>query len=66
MAFDGYVHLKDSYDFLIRSDMDVFLTPLFGQWQPRACNDFYVGGGGYSVGFQRMNRLIKRWLIILE
>ena len=51
MAFDGYKYLNKVYDFLIRSDMDVFLTPLFGQWQPRACNDFYVGGGGYSTDF---------------
>jgi hypothetical protein len=30
MAFDGYTYLKSAgYDFLIRSDMDVFLTPGF-------------------------------------
>lgn len=48
MAFDGYSYLsKAGYHFLIRSDMDVFLTPLFAKWLPRQCNDFYVGRGGY-------------------
>jgi hypothetical protein len=43
MAFDGYKYFKSAgYDFLIRSDMDVFLTPLFGSWLPKYCNDFYV------------------------
>lgn len=31
--------------------MDVFLTPLFATWIPRHCNDFCVGGGGYSTEF---------------
>lgn len=49
MAFDGYQYFKSAgYDFLIRSDMDVFLTPLFSKWLPNNCNDFYVGRGGYS------------------
>jgi len=52
MAFDGYEYFKKAgYDFLIRSDMDVFLTPLFATWLPLYCNDFYVGGGGYSNTF---------------
>lgn len=52
MAFDGYDYFKKAgYDFLVRSDMDVFLTPLFATWLPRYCNDFYVGGGGYSNEF---------------
>lgn len=54
MAFDGYEYFKTAgYDFLIRSDMDVFLTPLFGKWLPNNCNDFYVGRGGYSDDFNR-------------
>lgn len=57
MAFDGYSYFKEAnYDFLIRSDMDVFLTPLFSKWIPINCNDFYVGRGGYSDDFNR-NRL---------
>ena len=57
MAFDGYNYFKEAgYDYLVRSDMDVFLTPLFGTWLPRYCNDFYVGRGGYSENFNR-NRL---------
>jgi len=57
MAFDGWSFFKSAgYDFLIRSDMDVFLTPLFGMWLPRRCNEFYVGRGGYSANFN-MKRL---------
>jgi hypothetical protein len=62
MAFDGYEYFKSAgFDFLIRSDMDVFLTPLFGQWLPRFCDDFYVGGGGYSSSFnkKRFRRVAK-------
>ena len=60
MAFEGYEYFKTAkYDFLIRSDMDVFLTPLFGHWTPRHCNDFVVGGGGYSNDFnvKRLKRI---------
>ncbi len=54
MAFDGYEYFKSAgYDFLIRSDMDVFLTPMFAKWLPMNCNDFYVGRGGYSEDFNR-------------
>lgn len=61
MAFDGYKHLNESYDFLLRSDMDVFLTPFFGKWLPLNCNDFIVGGGGYSNDFnmKRLGRVAK-------
>lgn len=50
---------KAGYDFLIRSDMDVFLTPLFSRWLPRKCNDFYVGRGGFSSAFnvKRLGRV---------
>ena len=59
MGFEGYAYFKRAkYDFLIRSDMDVFLTPLFGQWVPRHCNDFVVGGGGFSSDFN--NKRLKR------
>ena len=52
VAFEGFEYFKSAgYDFLIRSDMDVFLTPLFAQWLPDNCNDFYVGRGGYSDAF---------------
>lgn len=54
MAFDGYQYFESAgYDFLVRSDMDVFLTPLFAKWLPDNCNDFYVGHGAYSVDFNR-------------
>ena len=60
MAFDGYARLKASgYNYVIRSDMDVFLTPLFAKWLPRFCNDFCVGRGGYSTQFnvKRLGRI---------
>jgi hypothetical protein len=31
--------------------MDVFLTPLFGKWLPRRCNEFIIGQGAYSVKY---------------
>jgi hypothetical protein len=60
IAFEGYSYLKSSgYDYLIRSDMDVFMTPLFSKWLPKHCNDFVVGGGGYSDQFnaKRLKRI---------
>ncbi len=62
MVFDGYHYFKEAgYNFLIRSDMDVFLTPLFGSWLPRHCNDFYVGRGGFSTPFneKRLRRIAE-------
>jgi hypothetical protein len=59
MAFDGYNYFRSAgFDYLIRSDMDVFLTPLFAKWLPRHCNDFNVGRGGFSSGFN--NNRLKR------
>ncbi len=60
MAFEGWSYFKTAgYDFLIRSDMDVFLTPLFGMWLPKNCNAFHVGHGGYSDDFnvKRLKRV---------
>jgi hypothetical protein len=59
IAFEGYSYLNGRYDYVIRSDMDVFLTPLFSKWTPRFCNDFYVGRGGYSDKFniKRLQRI---------
>lgn len=62
VAFDGYAYFKSAgFDFLLRTDMDVFLTPLFAQWTPKHCNDFYTGGGGYSTEFNtnRFRRINK-------
>jgi hypothetical protein len=60
IAFEDYPYFKlAGYDFLIRSDMDVFLTPTLATWLPRYCNDFIVGGGAYSNTFnrKRLNRI---------
>jgi hypothetical protein len=47
---------------LVRSDMDVFLTPLFATWLPRHCNDFNVGRGAFSHDFneKRLSRAARR------
>ena len=58
MVFDGYNYFKNNFDFLMRSDMDVFLTPLFAKWLPLNCNDFITGSGGYSHDFN-MKRIRK-------
>ena len=58
VAFEGYKYFQNKFDFLLRSDMDVFLTPLFAKWLPLNCNDFITGRGAYSGDFN-MKRLQK-------
>ncbi len=59
VGFDGYAYLKSAeFDFVMRSDMDVFLTPMFAKWLPQNCDDFYAGNGGYSTDFN-MKRLAR-------
>ena len=58
MAFDGYKYFHTNFDFLMRTDMDVFLTPFFAKWLPLNCNDFITGSGGYSHDFN-MKRIRK-------
>jgi hypothetical protein len=54
MAYEGYEYFKSAgFDLLIRSDIDVFVTPGLATWLPVHCNDFYVGGGGYGETFNR-------------
>ena len=60
MAFDGYSYFKSAgYDYLISSDIDVFLTPFFAQWLSFDCNSFIVSRGGYQddFNFKRLNRI---------
>jgi hypothetical protein len=59
VAFESYKYVKDLYDFLVRTDLDIFITPKFGKWLPRHCNDFIVGNGGYSTAFntRRLGRI---------
>ena len=62
VAFSGSSYFKSAgFDFLIRSDMDVFLTPLFATWLPYNCDDFYAGNGGYSTAFnkKRLKRITE-------
>jgi hypothetical protein len=59
VAFESYKYVKDLYDFVIRADLDIFITPKFGKWLPRHCSDFIVGNGGYSTAFntRRLGRI---------
>ena len=62
VAFTGYSYFKSAgFDFLVRSDMDVFLTPLFATWLPYNCDDFYAGNGAFSTEFnnKRLHRIAK-------
>jgi hypothetical protein len=58
VAFEGYKYFHNKFDFLLRSDLDVFLTQLFGKWLPTHLSDFVTGGGGYSGDFN-MKRIQK-------
>lgn len=46
------------YDYILRTDLDVFLTPYFGRFVPLN-NTLIVGGGGYSTAFntRRLRRI---------
>jgi len=62
VGFDGYEYLKTAgFDFVMRTDMDVFLTPMFAKWLPQNCNDFYAGKGGYTTDFntRRLGRIAE-------
>ena len=58
IGFDGYKYFETNFDFLLRTDMDIFLTPFFAKWLPLNCNDFITGSGAYSHDFN-MKRLRK-------
>ncbi|GAU90489.1 hypothetical protein RvY_02896 [Ramazzottius varieornatus] len=42
-----------NYDFVVRSDLDVFFTPAFSKWIPPGCT-FITGNGGYSDPYNLM------------
>ncbi|CAK4846187.1 unnamed protein product [Aphanomyces euteiches] len=49
----------DIYEWVLRTDMDTFLTPVFAKWKPKVMT---VGGGGYSfskTNEDRLTRIIK-------
>ena len=48
--------------------MDVFLTPLFGHWLPRRCNDLVTGRGAFSHDFneKRLNAGLEELLLTLS
>ena len=57
ISFDGFEYLKQSYDFLFRSNMNNFLTPLlFNERHPSNCNHFLIGhsSDSYKVNVSRI------------
>ena len=61
ISFDGFEYLKQSYDFLFRSNMNNFLTPLFNEWHPLNCNDFLIGhsSDSHKVNVSRIKMAAK-------
>ena len=51
---------RQYYDYLIRVDLDTFLTPGFGSWLPPKPSTLVVGNGGY--GSNNANAHLK-WII---
>ena len=43
----GRKSIFSSYDYVVRTDLDVFFTPAFSNWMPPNCA-FVTGSGGYS------------------
>ncbi|CAF3342728.1 unnamed protein product [Rotaria sp. Silwood1] len=54
--YEGYWTFK-TYDFILRTDIDVFIYRHFATYIPSNCT-FITGGGGYSTDFNR--RKLKR------
>jgi hypothetical protein len=54
------------YDYILRTDMDVFLTKYFGRFVPYNNTLLVGGGGGYSTAFNTasLRRVAKdmNWL----
>ena len=49
------------YDFILKTDLDVFLTKPFARFLPNCSNTLIVGRGGYSTPFntRRLGRIAK-------
>lgn len=49
------------YDFVLKTDIDVFLTPAFAKYLPISNETFLVGRGGYSTAFntKRLGRVAR-------
>ncbi|KAF0705782.1 Aste57867_6939 [Aphanomyces stellatus] len=54
LAFDSPIY--ERYDWVLRTDIDVFLTPAFSKWHP---NKMIIGGGGYQTAdnSKRLDRI---------
>lgn len=49
------------YDFILKTDLDVFLTKQFSIYIPNTLNTLFVGRGGYSTEFntRRLGRIAR-------
>lgn len=49
------------YDWILKTDLDVFLTTPFAKFQPNISQTLYVGRGGYSTEFntRRLGRIAR-------
>jgi hypothetical protein len=57
---EGYP-IYSYYDFILKTDLDVFLTKQFANYIPNIWNTLFVGRGGYSTEFntRRLERIAR-------
>lgn len=57
---EGYPVYAD-YDWILKTDLDVFLTRPFARFQPNSSKVLYMGRGGYSTEFntRRLGRIAR-------
>jgi hypothetical protein len=57
---EGYP-IYSYYDFILKTDLDVFLTKQFASYIPYSSKTLFVGGGGYSTEFntRRLGRVAR-------
>ena len=57
---EGYP-IYSSYDWILKTDLDAFLTRPFARFQPRISPMLYFGSGGYSTEFntRRLGRIAR-------
>lgn len=57
---EGYP-IYSYYDFILKTDIDVFLTRKFSNYIPNKSNTLFVGHGGYSTDFntRRLRRIAR-------
>lgn len=60
----GYTPVyRYQYDILLRSDLDAFMAPNWGNWTPLRRDVMYVGKGGFINGGEKQNLQTVRRLL---